>query len=593
MKRKSITTLFLLLIIAICSLAVNAQNSYNITYDYGVAGIKEAAIINSNPVHANQNETLTLTDAECEGFEFVGWYLENNYITPVSEINVTSDTTVYAKWYEMSYSIDYVLTTPGIPVTSNEIVNSNPHIRFASEEVFISAPEYASDRYTFDGWYTDENYTEKIEIIAADTCRDLTLYAKWVNSGFNIFYELGDVSDSTYTTENPNPLTYTYSESVDILPAVTNDPAFSFEGWYTDEFFTQRIESISNETSGDITLYAKWNKTVYNIEYILNYGCDINIADIENPNDSTRTSEADFILDAPVTTDKSYIFAGWYTSTEFDKSSKVSKINKGTNKDTTLYAKWEKAVYNISYSYAMIDTFQCPVENTNPVKYLYGDVIDLAPLSADGFIFNGWCTDIDLKNPVTQISADMYGDLTLYADITEKTYTITYVLEDKEVTANQVGNKNSNIRTTTERFYFSDPETINLDYYFGGWYFDKDFTEKADFIKAYTTNNVTVYAKWLRNISYVPEWGDASLSEYLSTSDARLILRFSVGLETFSELQQKVSDLNNDSNVTAADARLALRLASGLENIEQLTEMYSLPEIQVSDGEIIFVKIDK
>ena len=592
MKRKFISGCVILLFIFAAVVSAYASADYSITYDYGVASTNEHKIINRNPDSAAENESISLTSPECEGFEFIGWYLESDYRTPVTSLTVTSDTTVYAKWYEMSYSINYVLTTDGIPLSASEVTNSNPHIRVASEEVILSAPQSVYDRFTFEGWYTDENYTEKIEIINAGTCSDITLYAHWVNTQFNIFYELGSVANSVYTTENPNPSVYTYGKSTTILPATTNDPAFSFEGWYSDEFFTQRIENISDKTSGDITLYANWNKTVYNIEYVLNSGCDIDIADIENSNETTRTSDTDFILNAPVTNDKSYVFAGWYSSPDFEKSSAISKIKAGFNDNITLYAKWESAVYRIEYNYSNIDTYQCPVDNSNPDTYLYGDVITLAPLDIDGFIFNGWCTDYNLKNPITQISADMYGDITLYADITEKTYTITYVLADKEVTENQVGNTNANFRTTTERFYFDEPETINVDYSFGGWYFDAEFTQKADFIKAYTTGNITVYAKWIKNVSYIPEWGDASLSDLLTPADARLILRHAAKLETFTELQKQVSDLNNDSVITPADARLALRLAANLESTETLTAKFNLPEIQLSEGEIIFVKKD-
>lgn len=590
MKRKIKSLVFLLLLAALFGFASSAKTAYDITYDYGVAGEKAHQIVNSNPVSVQKNGTLTLTSPECPGFEFVGWYLEQDYITPVTSITVTGDTSLYAKWYKMSYSIDYVLTAANIPITSNEVINSNPHIRVSCEEVFLSEPEYVSDKYTFDGWYTDENYTNRIEIISADVCENLTLYAKWVNSEFNIFYELGPVANSVYTTQNPNPSTYTYGEATPIAPAVTNDPAYSFEGWYTDEFFSQKADLITAETVGDITLYANWNKTVYSVTYVLNNGCDIALSDIENSNAATRTADTDFVLSDPSTADKSYVFTGWYTSPDFDSYSKISKINSGVNENITLYAKWEQAVYKISYNYGMIDTYQCPVENTNPEKYLYGDVIELSPLEVEGFIFNGWCTDADLKNHISEISSDMYGDKVLYADFTEKTYTITYVLADKEVTENQVGNTNSNIRTTTERFYFDDPETINVDYSFGGWYFDAEFTQKADFIAAYTTQNITVYAKWTKNVSYIPVWGDASLSNQLSAADARMILRYSAKLESFSELQKQISDLNNDSQVTATDARLALRLSAGLESAELLVLKYSLPEIQLIDGEIVFVE---
>lgn len=593
MKIKLKSLLLLLLLIFTLSLAVNGKTSFDITYDYGVASVKEQQIVNPNPESATENAGIKLESPKCEGFEFVGWYLENDYITQVDSLTVTADTVLYAKWYEMSYSIDYVLTTQNIPISASDVVNPNPYIRTASEEIILSQPEYISDKYTFGGWYTDESYTEKIETIKSDTCKDITLYARWVNSQFNIFYELGEVSNSVYVTENPNVQIYTYGEKTLILPAKTNDPAYSFENWYFDEFFTQKAEYIDAETSGDVTLYANWNKTVYNITYILNNDCDIDIADIENPNDATRTADTDFVLSEPVTSDKSYVFAGWYTSPDFASYSRISKISSGINKNVTLYAKWEQAVYKISYDYAMIDTYQCPVTNTNPTKYLYGDVIELASLSVDGFIFNGWYSDANFNTPITHITSDMYGNITLYADFTEKTYTITYVLADKEVTENQVGNTNLNIRTTTERFYFDDPETINIDYSFGGWYFDAQFTQKASYISAYTTGNITVYAKWIKKVSYIPEWGDASLSEQLSAADARLILRHSAGLETFSDLQKKISDINNDSLVTAADARIALRVSAQIEDIESVIKKYSLPDIKVVEGEIVFIENTK
>ncbi len=589
MKRKLKTLLLLLTLIIALSFIAEGKASFNITYDYGAASVKQQQIINSNPSSVFENDSIELSAPECEGFEFIGWYLEEDYITPVTSFTAKGNTVLYAKWYEMSYSIDYVLTADNIPISASDVTNSNPHIRTASEEVFLAEPVYISDNYTFEGWYTDKNYTQKVDIITAGTCKDITLYAHWVNSVFNIHYELGAVANSTYTTENPNPDIYTYGNITAILPAKTNDPAYSFEGWYTDEFFTQKADFIDAETSGDITLYANWNKTVYTVTYVLNNNSNISINDIDNPNESTRTADTDFILSNPITNDKNYIFAGWYTSPDFENYTKVSKINSGINENVTLYAKWEPAVYTITYDYGNIDTYLCPVANSNPNQYKYNDVITLTPLAVDGFIFNGWCTDEELKNPITEITADMYGDMTLYADFTEKTYTITYVLADKEVTEKQVGHKNSNIRTTSERFYFEDAQTINTDYSFGGWYFDAQFKEKANYIKAYTTANVTVYAKWIKNVSYIPEWGDASISDQLTASDARLILRHSAGLENFTDLQKRISDLNNDSVVTAEDARLALRLSAQLESVEDIKKEYSLPDIQLVEGEIIFV----
>lgn len=61
--------------------------------------------------------------------------------------------------------------------------------------------------------------------------------------------------------------------------------------------------------------------------------------------------------------------------------------------------------------------------------------------------------------------------------------------------------------------------------------------------------------------------GDVDGTTGISASDARLILRASVGLETLTEEQIKAADVDFDGKISAADARLVLRASVGLENL--------------------------
>lgn len=591
MLKKINAYLIAAIIFILLTVSVFAATENKITYDYTSAGSRIEHIANPNPDYYTEGVPYNLKDAACDGFEFAGWYTDAECKTEVKSIDASTkgNITLYAKWYEMSYDISYVLTTPGVPVSASDVTNPNVHVRLASEEIFLSAPSYIHSNYTFEGWYLDNDYTHKIEIIDKFTCSDLTLYAHWVNAEFSIRYELGDVTSSVYPVNNANPTTYRFNSEIVLIDAYTDDPSYTFEGWYTDTFFTEKITSIPSGTKDDITLYANWIKTEYNIFYVLTDDSGIKADSITNPNASIRTADKDFMLSAPVTTDKSYKFIGWYTSPDYSEYSKVSRIKAGIAEDVTLYAKWADAIYSISYDYGSIDVRQSGLKNENPEEYHFGDTIVLTAPEADGFIFNCWCTDIALRNPVTSISPDTYGDITLYAYFTEKTYSITYITEYKEVTASQVVNTSPTVRTTSERVYFDDAKTINADYKFGGWYYDAEFTQRATFIKAYTAENVTVYAKWVKINSYLPVWGDVTLSEELSAADARLILRFAAGLETsFDEIQMRIADLNNDSKVNAADARLALRLSASIDKEEEIIEKYSLPEIALEDGEVVF-----
>ena len=86
----------------------------------------------------------------------------------------------------------------------------------------------------------------------------------------------------------------------------------------------------------------------------------------------------------------------------------------------------------------------------------------------------------------------------------------------------------------------------------------------------------------------MPLWGDITMSDEITAADARLALRLSANLEEFSDIQEKLADINNDGKNTAADARLILRLAANLENYDEITQEYKLPSITVKDGEIVF-----
>ena len=588
-KIKSLCLVFIALLLL--SVISSAEDTYRITYDYGVADIRSESVINTNPRSFTNIDIINLTDARCPGFEFKGWYLEPDYKTQITTVDTsaTSDITLYAKWYEMTYSINYVLETPGIGISADEITNLNQFSRLASETTYISAPVSNTDVYTFEGWYSDSAYTKKVDFIEEYTCSDVTLYARWINTSYSVYYELGDVVNSVYTTENPNPGKYEYSEELILSDAVTNDPSYSFDGWYTDEFFTQKITSIKPGTSGDIVLYAKWNRAVYNIDYVLADDSGIDSDKIHNTNPETRTAGENIILSEPVSEDKNFKFNGWYTSPEFSAGSEITEIDSELRSDITIYAKWEHAVYKIRYDYGNISLLYCPIENSNPETYEFGDNTPLTDVEADGFIFNGWCTDKALKNKITAIPADAYGDITIYADFTEKTYSINYVLEGKEITASQVVNLNPTVRTTSQQISLVDAETINAEYTFDGWYLDSEFTEDIDYIRSYTTGNITLFAKWIKIVVYLPCWGDATLTDMLSAADARLILRYSAGLETgFNELQKRVSDINNDKQINAADARLALRLSANLDKESDIINQFSLPDIKIKDGEVVF-----
>lgn len=581
----------LIFIFALCS---SAEGEYSLVYDYGIASAAENSVVNNNPDFYTGGTATPLSAPSCPGFTFDGWYTDDNYTERIENIgaDITGNMRLFAKWYEERYSINYILTSQDFDFSEENIDNPNVFSRLTTESVHLTDPTYRNNVYIFEGWYTDADFTEKTEFIPEYTCRGITLYAKWSKAVYRVRYDLGDISLSLYPTENPNPEAYEYGSEINLLPIKTSDPSFTFDGWYYDELFTRPADRIEQGATGGVILYAKWTRAVYNINYVLSDGT-VDEKSIHNYNPATRIAAEEIVLSSPSTDDRNFTFDGWYTSPDFSESSKITVISAYLSEDITLYAKWVQAVYKITYDYGDMNLLMRPIDNKNPTEYRFGDSITLTEIEADGFIFNGWCTDSALKNKISGLPEGSFGDITLYADFTEKTYAVNYVLSTREdVLPTRVINNNQSIRTTSQGINLESASLLPpADFEFDGWYLDSAFTERVREIRPFTTENITLYAKWVRIVSYLPVWGDVTLSDKLTAADARIILRYSAKLETdLTEMQLKVSDINNDSVITAADARLALRLSARIDKEEDIIERYSLPTIELVDGEVVFTK---
>ena len=66
--------------------------------------------------------------------------------------------------------------------------------------------------------------------------------------------------------------------------------------------------------------------------------------------------------------------------------------------------------------------------------------------------------------------------------------------------------------------------------------------------------------------------GDVDNDGTITASDARFVLRTSVGLEKVNQTQALIADVDFDNMITASDARLILRMSVGLEQLLQINQ---------------------
>ena len=110
-----------------------------------------------------------ITSPTMTGYTFLGWFTDKACIYPYDITSpVTKDTALYAKWEINSYQVTF--DSMGGSSLDNQQVTYN------GTAATPSAPTKAG--YTFDGWFTDKDYTKSYDF-ATPVTDDITLYAKW------------------------------------------------------------------------------------------------------------------------------------------------------------------------------------------------------------------------------------------------------------------------------------------------------------------------------------------------------------------------------------------------------------------------------
>ena len=140
-------------------------------------------------------------------------------------------------------------------------------MELSKEKSTDALSQITKNKYKFAGWYVNNKGTEKkVEKIKdvtekRDNSSDtVTLEAKW---SFTIHFENATFSDQKTYPSNSKEYYYGKEVSLPTQSEMTN--AGEFQGWYTDESFTNRVEKITESLAADgsfeFTLYAKWIST--------------------------------------------------------------------------------------------------------------------------------------------------------------------------------------------------------------------------------------------------------------------------------------------------------------------------------------------
>ena len=189
--------------------------------------------------------------------------------------------------------------------------------------------------YRFDGWYRNEECTDKVNFDGNGTITEnVTYYGKYVRETYTINYVLNEG-----TNPRENPTTYTYGVGVSGFADAIRT-GYTFGGWYSDATFETKVEKIGTTESGDKTLYAQWRANTYTVTFKTENGGKIN----GNKSDVTHSVayDADFPTTPEVTADTHYEFDKWV-----DKNgNKVTTFPEKVTGNATYIAKWKQVSTN-------------------------------------------------------------------------------------------------------------------------------------------------------------------------------------------------------------------------------------------------------
>lgn len=422
--------------------------------------------LDNDTIDVSFDSKFDLPKPSRDGYEFKGWLYKGANFDGKTEYKFTENITLTADFDTIDYSITFVVEAGG--------TNPNAVKTFTVEDVIeLQDATWKDDEKIFSGWYTNDDYSESSKISSIkNVTHNIVLYAKFSNVVFtnSVLLYVNDVLVESVSLE----FTYKSPYSITYVPDV--DEFHKFEGW--------TYNGVEVESTGafwpyktEIRLDAIITARTYQIEYILN---DDNAENNSlNPNEFTSDESVDLL--AP--TCKNYVFLGWYSSIDFDESSKVETItSEYAGRSLTLYAKWQ---------YGSLVTFDTKNDTTIENEFfVYGEAFTLPKLTRDRYAFDGWYYN---GNKVSSETPWEYKeDATLIANWIPLKSTITYILNGGIQNDSNV--QEYDIESGVINLF--DPSWENNLKRFVGWYTDSEFTTAITEVDSAEFDGITVYAKW-------------------------------------------------------------------------------------------------
>lgn len=406
-------------------------------------------------VKVNYNGSATFVANAGEGYEFVGWYSDENCQTLVSKTtpykvsSIKADYTLYAKFKIINLNLKVYSVTEGKINGAGGTVQLGTDTPAAKIETTVewgtlaTLTAKANANYEFKGWFTDPQcnikadskilnncqYTEKTVETAAIK-KDLTLYAEFsdVSSrkvianavfGGNIVDTAGTVKAGDSQEGATSTAVVTNGNSVTLV--ANTKPNYKFMGWYSNRECTKSVSSeqqlVLTNVDADCEYYALFKLQSFSVKAVVDddsVGTVKFTAPEEVGPSTVVTVSVDYDGSATfvATPAEGYDFDGWYNDSSVTPvSNKATYVCENIKDSFTLHARFKlkefevkaSAVLNgaVSNACGTVQAGDITAASTVSTVAKWGESVALTATPKSGYSFSGWYTDIGCTQPYT------------------------------------------------------------------------------------------------------------------------------------------------------------------------------------------------
>ena len=410
----------------------------------------------------------------------------------VNNLAATGTVSLYAQWIPNTYEIEFIGNHQNVQGSM-----SNLTMTYDTPKS-LTANSYTLVGYTFDSWNTKadgtgDSYDDEEEVNNLVSTGVIPLYAQWNINQYTITF-------NTNGGNTINPVTQDYGTSI----SAPTDPVkenYTFDGWYEDQEFNTLFDFTNATLTGNITLYAKWSASSYEIEFVSNHqNAEGSMSRLAMTYDTPKK------LTANSYTLVGYTFNSWNTKADgtgdsYDDEEEVNNLaSSGT---ISLYAQWSPNTYEIEF----IGNHQDVQGSMSKLTMTYDTSKNLTTNSytLTGYTFDSWNTKADgsgnsYHNEDEVNNLVISGTVQLYAQWISNSYEIEFVGNHQNV---QGSMSNLSMTYDTPKNLTTNSYTL-LGYTFDSWNTKADgsgdtYHDDEEVNNLVTSGTITLYAQWIPN----------------------------------------------------------------------------------------------